>query len=142
MYSKKIDIRWSDLDPNFHVLHSKYYDFCAFARTAYLYENNITAEVMVAQGIGPILFREECIFRKEIKFGDAVMVKVFLAAATRNFARWSFAHEIWIGEDVLAAKLNVDGAWMDMRTRKLTTPSQEVLDVFEAAEKTDDFKFL
>ena len=142
MYSKKIDIRWSDLDPNFHVLHSKYYDFCAYARTAYLYENAITAEVMMAQNIGPILFREECIFRKEIKFGQEVTVKVNLSAATANFARWSFAHEIWIGEDTLAARLNVDGAWMDTRTRKLTTPSQMILDVFEAVPKTEDFKLL
>lgn len=26
-YSKKFEIRWADLDPNYHVLHSKYYDF-------------------------------------------------------------------------------------------------------------------
>jgi acyl-CoA thioester hydrolase len=31
-YSKKIDIRWSDIDANFHLRHSVYYDLGAFLR--------------------------------------------------------------------------------------------------------------
>ena len=28
-FSKQLSFRWSDLDPNFHVRHSTYYDFGA-----------------------------------------------------------------------------------------------------------------
>jgi acyl-CoA thioester hydrolase len=28
-FTKEINIRWADLDPNFHVRHSAYYDFWA-----------------------------------------------------------------------------------------------------------------
>jgi acyl-CoA thioester hydrolase len=28
-FSKQLSFRWSDLDPNFHVRHSAYYDFGA-----------------------------------------------------------------------------------------------------------------
>jgi acyl-CoA thioester hydrolase len=31
-----LDIRWSDLDPNFHLRHSVYYDYGAFARVQFL----------------------------------------------------------------------------------------------------------
>ena len=34
-YEKNIDIRWADLDPNFHVLHSKYLDFGAYCRMSF-----------------------------------------------------------------------------------------------------------
>lgn len=142
MYTQNIDIRWADLDPNFHVLHSKYYDFCAFARTSFLYENNITAEVMSKLAIGPILFKEECIFKKEIRFGDKVTILVELSGASQNFARWQMKHQILVGEDVLAAQVTVQGAWMDVIKRKLTTPPQSVVDVFEKAPRSDDFKFL
>ncbi|MBI1782589.1 MAG: thioesterase, partial [Sphingobacteriales bacterium] len=43
-YSKLVEVRWADLDPNFHVLHSKYYDFGAYIRMSYLTENGITPE--------------------------------------------------------------------------------------------------
>ena len=57
-YSKKIEIRWADLDPNFHVLHSKYYDFGAYCRMSFLTEHGITPAVMIEKNIGPIIFRE------------------------------------------------------------------------------------
>lgn len=142
MYTQNIDIRWADLDPNFHVLHSKYYDFCAFARTAFLYENNITAEVMTKLCVGPILFKEECVFRKEIRFGDKVSVLVEVCGASKNYARWQMKHKIILGEEEVAAEVTVLGAWMDMMKRKLTIPPQSILDVFEKAPKSDDFKFL
>ncbi len=141
MYTKKIDIRWADLDPNFHVLHSKYYDFCALCRTSFLYANNITADVMGSFGIGPILFREECIFKKEIRFGDDVTVFVALSGASANFARWSMSHKIMIGEDKLAATVNVDGAWMDLQKRKLAIPPAVITNMFELAPRSADFQF-
>ena len=142
MYKTNIDIRWADLDPNFHVLHSKYYDFCAFSRTRFLYDHNITAEVMMQLHVGPILFREECFFKKEIRFGDKVTVTTQLGAASENFARWQMRHEILVGEDKLAATITVDGAWMDTHKRKLTTPPEDIALVFKNAPRSSDFKFL
>ena len=40
-YRKSLDIRWADLDPNFHVLHSKYYDFGAYCRMSFMTENGL-----------------------------------------------------------------------------------------------------
>jgi acyl-CoA thioester hydrolase len=34
----------------------------------------LTMSVMQTQGFGPILFREECVFRKEIKLGDTIFM--------------------------------------------------------------------
>ena len=61
-FIKNIEVRWSDLDPNFHVLHSKYYDFGAYCRMAFLVENGLSPATMLEHKIGPILFREECVF--------------------------------------------------------------------------------
>ncbi len=59
----KAEIRWSDIDPNFHVLHSGYYDYCANARLKILAENGVTMQAIQETHIGPILFREECVFK-------------------------------------------------------------------------------
>ena len=93
-------------------------------------------------GIGPILFKEECIFKKEIRFGDKVTVLVEISGASRNFARWQMKHKIIVGEDVLAAQVTVQGAWMDVIKRKLTIPEKSIAEVFEKAPRSEDFKFL
>ena len=140
-FEKNIEIRWSDLDPNFHVLHSKYYDFGAYCRMAFMVENGFTPAVMAKHNIGPILFREECIFRKEIKFGDKVTINFEVEKLTSNFARWTMVHEILINDKTLAAVITADGAWMDTVLRKLAIPSAEVATFFNNAPKSDKFCF-
>lgn len=73
-FLKQIDVRWSDLDPNFHVRHSVYYDYGAFCRICFLREHGVDAAFFSQYHFGPILFREECIFRREIKLDDVVTI--------------------------------------------------------------------
>jgi acyl-CoA thioester hydrolase len=137
MYSKNIEVRWSDLDPNFHMLHSKYYDIGAYCRIAFLTENGLTQQMLSEFNIGPILFREEAIFKKEIKFQDKVEVDLTLTRATKDFARWSMVHQIWRNEE-LAAIITVDGAWIDTKLRKLAIPPPVIQQVFTAAPHSPD----
>ncbi len=141
-FNIKTEIRWADLDPNFHVLHSKYYDFGAFCRMAFLVENGLTVEVMKEHGIGPVIFREECYFKKEIKFGDDVLVNLKLSKGNPDFSRWSMVHEIWKNGKLLAATINLDGAWIDIQKRKICKPPPIVKTVFEAMSKSDNFKMV
>ena len=141
MYSKKFELRWSDLDPNFHVQHSKYYEFGAFVRMAFLLEHGLGIAEMNALKIGPILFREECVFKKEIRFGDSLTVNLQLASARADYSRWTMVHEIWKNEDVLAAIITADGAWLNTASRKLATTTPLIIDIFEAAPRQTNFTF-
>lgn len=141
-YSKLVEIRWADLDPNFHVLHSKYYDFGAYVRMSYLTENGITTEALGKYNIGPIIFREECIFRREIKFKDAVKINLQLAKARKDVSRWTMKHEIILNDHTVAAQITVDGAWMDTQNRKLATPPEAFIESFNSIPKSDDFEWI
>lgn len=141
-FQKNIEIRWADLDPNFHVLHSKYYDFGAYCRMAFLVENGLTPDVMLKHHFGPIIFREECIFKREIIFGDVVTINIKIEKVTADLGRWTMVHEIYKNKDTLAALVTIDGAWMDTAARKLTLPPQEVHDLFDLAPKTDTFSII
>jgi hypothetical protein len=44
-FSKQLSFRWSDLDPNFHVRHSAYYDFGAQHRIEILESLGLTMKV-------------------------------------------------------------------------------------------------
>jgi acyl-CoA thioester hydrolase len=141
-FSRLIQIRWSDLDPNFHLRHSVYYDWGAFCRVEFLNEYGLTAEVMQRLQFGPILFKEECVFRREIKLGDEVKMNLQLLRSKKDFSRWSIQHQILKNGDTVCAVLTVDGAWMNIVQRKLTTPPQEVNDVFSQMPKAEKFEWM
>ena len=73
-FSTEVQVRWSDLDPNFHLRHSVYYDWGAYCRVSFLNELGLTDKVMQDLLIGPILLREECVFRKEVRLNDKVTI--------------------------------------------------------------------
>lgn len=130
-FSKQVQIRWSDLDPNFHVLHSKYYDFGAFCRMSLMVEAGITPELMTAHHIGPILLREECVFRREIRFGEDIRINLMVTDYKPDFSRFTIRHEIFKPGDVLSATILADIAWLDTARRKMTHPPVEIVNMLE-----------
>jgi acyl-CoA thioester hydrolase len=140
-YSKHVEVRWSDLDPNFHLRHSVYYDWGAYARLSFMQDKGITAASLVQLHLGPILFREEAIFKREVTFGDKVTIFVQLSASRVDGSRWSMRHEIYKNEDTLAAIINVDGAWIDTQKRKLAIPPEHIRVSFEDLPRSADFQW-
>jgi acyl-CoA thioester hydrolase len=121
-FIKDVQLRWSDLDPNFHLRHSIYYDWGALSRIEFFKEFGLTAHAMQQFHFGPILFREECVFKKEIRDDDKITVDLSLLKARRDYSRWSLRHQIIKNGDILSAIITLDGAWIDTVHRKLTVP--------------------
>lgn len=141
-FVQPVQVRWSDLDPNVHLRHSVYYDWGAYCRISFLSGQQLTAEVMQRLQIGPILFREECVFKKEIRLGDTVTINLELVKSKKDYSRWTIRHTITKNGDAIAALLTVDGAWLDVVRRKLATPPQEVSDVFSAMPVAEEFQWI
>ena len=102
-----------------HLRHSAYADFAAQARLEMLERLGMNMAVMQAERIGPILFREETVYLREVHLGNSVKVSCLLSKCREDGSRWSFVQEIYRDDEVLAARIQVDGAWIDMVKRKL-----------------------
>lgn len=140
-FIKSVDVRWADLDPNFHLRHSVYYDYGASLRIDFLNQYGITPEFLRENHLGPIIFREECQFKKEIKATDKVTIDLKLIRSTPNASRWTIQHQIFKNEDTLSAILTVDGAWIDINLRKLTIPPLEAQKTFEQMPRGNGFEW-
>lgn len=139
-FSKQLSLRWSDLDPNFHVRHSAYYDFGAQHRIEILENLGMTMKVLQMNHFGPILFREECVFRKEIKLSDNIFIHTKVSKMKPDASRWSIVHEFKNEENQLCATITVDGAWMDTKLRKIANPTPEIaMQALSTFPKSDDF---
>jgi acyl-CoA thioester hydrolase len=141
-YSKQVEIRWSDLDPNFHLRHSVYYDFGAYVRVSLLTELGLTTQVLAENRLGPILFREECIFKREIHFKDSVSINLVLKQCNVTYSRWTMQHEIIKNGDTVSAIMTVDGAWMDTARRRIMVPPAFVVPAMDQIPRADDFKII
>lgn len=141
-FSQKLQIRWSDIDANFHLRHSVYYDFGAQMRTVLLSELGLTMAAMQAAHFGPVLFREEAIFKREIRMGDDIEIDVKLSKLKKDYSRFSFVHHIRKADGTLCAIMNVDGAWIDTQIRKVIAPPHIGQAMLDAMPKTEDFEWL
>ncbi len=140
-FELNIQIRWSDLDPNGHVRHSAYYDYGAQARIAYLQKHGFSIDWMKSNGIGPVLFREEAKFYRELKSGDELVIDVRLSGLSDDHRKWSMQHRILRGVK-LCATLDLDGAWLNLKTRRIAPPPKELVEQFEALERTEDCRVI
>lgn len=140
-FSQPITIRWADLDPNGHVRHSVYYDYGAQLRVSYLQQAGFGIDWMARNRIGPVLFREEARFFRELQLGDALLIDVRLAGLSDDQRKWSMRHRITRNEE-LCATLELDGAWLDLDQRRLKVPPAGLLEKFAELPHTEDFRVI
>jgi len=109
-------------------------------RTELFIANGITVQSMAQQGFGPVLFEEKATFRKELRFGDDLIMNAAVKGLRRDYSRFAFKHEIWRGE-TLCATVEILGAWIDLKARKLTIPPQDFLDKLQKLPMAKDFQW-
>ncbi|WP_298368257.1 acyl-CoA thioesterase [uncultured Lutibacter sp.] len=132
--------KWSDFDPNRHMRHTAYNDYAAEVRVRYFQEHGLSINEFAKLNIGPILFKEETSFLKEIHIGENITVKMELEGVSKGIERWRFNHQIFNKDGILSAEIKVYGAWIDLMKRKLTSPPLEFVEIFKALPKTENFK--
>ena len=138
-FEVKFNTKWSDFDPNRHMRHTAYNDYAAEVRVRYFQENGLSINEFAKLNIGPILFKEETSFYKEIHIGENITVKMELEGVSKGIERWRFKHQIFNENGLLSAEIKVYGAWIDLIKRKLTSPPKQFVEIFENLPKTNNF---
>ncbi|MDZ4666686.1 MAG: acyl-CoA thioesterase [bacterium] len=135
----KDKIMWSQVDANMHLRHSAYADFAAQARIELLESLGFGAEAFKMHKIGPILFREELIYLKELRPNEHIEITCEVTKLSSDASRWSFRQFVFKADGTKAAIINVDGAWIDTEKRKLTGLNEEMVLAFNSLHKSEDF---
>jgi len=131
--------KWSDFDPNRHMRHTAYNDYAAEVRVRFFQKHGLSINEFAKLNIGPILFKEETSFYKEIHIGENINVHMELEGVSKGIERWRFNHQIFNAEGKLSAEIKVYGAWIDLLKRKLTAPPSTFVKIFENLPKTGDY---
>ncbi len=131
--------KWSDFDPNRHMRHTAYNDYAAEVRVRFFQEHGLSINEFAKLNIGPILFKEETSFLKEIHIGENITVKMELEGVSKGIERWRFKHQLFNEKGELSAEIKVYGAWIDLIKRKLTAPPKKFETIFETLPKSANF---
>ncbi len=141
IYEKQIAVRWSDCDPNRHVRHSAYYDYGAHIRIRFFDDFGFSVQKLEDLGIGPIIFKEECSFIRELKANDTITINILKGELREDISRWVLHHEIFNQEGVKCAQVSLLGAWIDLDKRKLTIGPEKLAEAFHQLEQGDYYSY-
>jgi len=141
-YTFLFHTKWADFDANKHMRHTAYNDYAAECRVRFFMDNGFHVSRFEKENFGPVLFKEETTFLREVKLGENITVSLFLEGISKQGERFKLFHRIYREDGVLAAEIKVFGAWIDLKKRKLTTPPVELLATIDALDKTEDFEVI
>jgi acyl-CoA thioester hydrolase len=132
-------VLWSQMDVNQHMRHSAYADFAAQARLNMLESIGLKLTKLFEFKIGPVLFKEELIYLREIGINEHIKVTCEIIKSRSDGSRWSIRHELYRSDGVKASVITVDGAWIDTTKRKLTVLPPALSQLFIKAPKSSDY---
>ncbi len=138
-FEERFQVRWSDLDANRHLRNTIYSEFATHTRFRLLESHGFPQSRFESLRFGPVMFREEIRYRRELVFGDAATVNVRFAGLSADGSQWRVVQEVTRPDGRQAAVLTIDGAWIHLDTRKLIAPPRELLELIQRLPRTRDF---
>jgi acyl-CoA thioester hydrolase len=141
-YEKSFQVIWANIDANRHLRHTAYNDYAAQLRVSFFTDNGFSIDNFSKLEIGPILFSEETKFLREVGMNEVIKVDILLQGMRQDGSRWKIIHYLYKENGIKAAVITVEGAWLDLKIRKLIVPPKDFLVIFENMPKSEDFTFL
>lgn len=142
MFTKKFDIRWSDLDANRHLANSAYQNFMSHTRMAFLMENGFGQKEMHKYEIGPVIFYEHVYYFREVLPGAPIDVTAEIVGISEDGSLFEFQHNFYDYKGRNLARGEMLGAWMDLKERKITPLPKSFMELVEEFPRSDKFRIL
>ena len=138
-YSRTYEIRWSDIDANGHVNYAAFIDAAGDLRYHFFTEHGFPPERFEQLGVGPIYTAIHARFLREVRMGEMVTITYMLSGLSQQGGRWKVHHDVLKSNGKKAVSIDLEGAILDLSTRKPAFPTPELLQVFDLIPRSSDF---
>lgn len=141
MHYRELEVIWAHLDANRHMRNTAYSEFATHARIDYFFQHGYSLDKLGKEGIGPVLLKEEVTYFREVQMQERLRITVALQRSTEQYDRYTITQNILKTNGKKAARVVIHGAWMNLETRRLVEPPQELVEkVILTIPKTDDYE--
>ncbi|MGC6423237.1 MAG: acyl-CoA thioesterase [Flavobacteriaceae bacterium] len=135
MYQKEVEVRWNDLDANWHMANAAYVQMGSTTRMAFFDSLGFSLEKMQQKRIGPIVFQEGFL-------GDRIRITVQLSGLSEAGRFFATQQEFYDKEGNNLARILLTGGFFNTETRKITTLDAADYKKLSQAPKTAAFQVL
>lgn len=142
LFECRFEVRWADLDGNRHVRNTAFSEYATHTRFRLLASHDFDQARLESLRFGPVMMREEIRYRREVLFGDALVVNVRCAGLSPDSSQWRVHQEVLRSDGREAAVLTIQGGCIDLDSRKPIIPPAELASVLQTLPRTRDYENL
>lgn len=135
VFEKKYKVKWSDVDPNRHLRGSAYLDFTDHTRVDFMESNGMSIDMLVKLNTGFVITNTSLQFKREILMNEVISVDYTIDYFSDDYRKYAATHQIFKENGKLACLVKIEGFWIDLKTRRIATPPDEVIRLIKEAEK-------
>lgn len=118
VYETTFTVRWGDMDAMGHVNNTVYFKYMEHARVEWLREIGF---LLLPNGQGPIIANAFCNFKRQLKYPDEVLMKLYVSDPARvTFDAWTTMERI-NEPGVICAEGGATVIWIDTQREKVAS---------------------
>jgi acyl-CoA thioester hydrolase len=138
-FEQRFHVSWGDLDGNAHMGNTSYLDRAADTRMHYFAQNGFTVKRFAAERFGPVVVRDELVYRKELRLLEEFKVDLELAGLSQDGVRFMLRNTFRNAANEIAATVTSEGVWFDLERRRPRPPPADLNGLMRALRRADDF---
>ncbi len=141
-FEQRYHVGWSDLDGNAHMGNASYLGYAADTRMHYFTQHGFTLARFASERFGPVVAREELVYRKELRLMDEFVVDLELVGISENGMRFRVRNTFRNASKDVAASVTSEGVWFDLEHRRPRIPPSDLDSLMRALHRASDFQSL
>lgn len=115
VYSTTFEVKWGDMDAMGHVNNAMYFKYMEHGRVDWFRQ---TGFLLLPNGQGPVIANAFCNFRRQLKYPDAVLLKMYVSDPARaTFDTWTTMERLQ-EPGVVCAEGGATVIWIDTQREK------------------------
>lgn len=138
-FEKVFHARWGDMDFNAHMRNTAYLDVAGDVRMMYFAEHGFAMREFERRKLGPVILRDELEYFRELRLLETFRVDLVLAGLSADESRFRFRNTFSRDDGKPVARVTSLGGWLDLTTRKLAPPPEDLATLIRELPRSDDF---
>ncbi|MGA8603826.1 MAG: thioesterase family protein [Thermoplasmata archaeon] len=139
-YEQRFRVSWGHVDGNAHMANTAFLDRAADTRLLFFAEHGFPAARFLSERIGPVIGREELVYRKELRLLDEFAVSLEMVGLSADGVRFEICNTFLNGAGELTATVTSEGVWFDLDQRRPRAPPPELDSVQREMPRSERFK--
>jgi len=119
--------------------NSSFLDHASNTRILFFAQHGFTVARFAAEKFGPVVVRDELVYRKELRLMDEFTVDFELAGISADGVRFRVRNTLRNAAKDVAATVTSEGVWFDLERRRPRAPPSDVDDLMRRLRRSSDF---